>query len=55
MARDVYKRQPISYIEAKEYNTGLARVAFDDYFIAVTIEKVPKKDLKFIRYYTGSD
>lgn len=46
---------PISYIEAKEYNTGLARVAFDDYFIAVTIEKVPKKDLKFIRYYTGSD
>lgn len=46
---------PINYIDGKEYKTGLARVAFDDYFIAVTIEKVPKKDKKFIRYYTGTD
>lgn len=44
---------PIKYVEAKNYKQGLARVVFDDYFIAVTIEVVPKKDLKELYYFTG--
>lgn len=45
---------PITYCEDKDYKVGLVNVKFDDYLIAVTIEKVPKKNLKELRFFTGA-